>query len=41
VSSNAYSFRDFSRAGILARRNAGRGIALAALRSHFNSHLTV
>jgi NTE family protein len=41
VSKNAYSFRDFSREGILARRDAGRTIALSALRPAFNSQLAV
>jgi NTE family protein len=39
VSDDAYSFRDFSRGGILARRDAGHAIALSALRPHFNSQL--
>lgn len=39
VSDDPNSFRDFSREGILARRDAGRRIALAALRETFNSQL--
>jgi hypothetical protein len=33
------AFRDFSSAGILGRRDAGRQIALAALRDTFHSQL--
>jgi hypothetical protein len=39
VSDDPNSFRDFSRAGILGRRDAGRQIALAALRDTFHSQL--
>jgi predicted acylesterase/phospholipase RssA len=39
VSDDPNSFRDFSRAGILARRDAGRRIALAALHETFHSQL--
>jgi NTE family protein len=39
VSDDPNSFRDFSREGILARRDAGRRIALAALRETFHSQL--
>jgi NTE family protein len=39
VSDDPNSFRDFSREGILARRDAGRRIALAALRDTFHSEL--
>ena len=39
VADGAYAFCDFSREGILARRDAGCGIALAALRPHFHSQL--
>jgi NTE family protein len=38
---SAYSFRDFLREGILARRDAGHAIALSALRPVFNTQLTV
>jgi NTE family protein len=39
VTGDANSFRDFSREGILARRDAGRRIALSALRETFHSQL--
>jgi NTE family protein len=39
VSDDPNSFRDFSREGILARRDAGRRIALAALAPTFHSQL--
>jgi NTE family protein len=39
VSDDPNSFRDFSREGIVARRDAGRRIALAALRGAFPSQL--
>ena len=39
VTDDANSFRDFSREGILARRDAGRRIALSALRETFHSQL--
>lgn len=39
VSDDPNSFRDFSREGILARRDAGRRIALAALEPTFHSQL--
>ena len=39
VSDDPNSFRDFSRDGIVARRDAGRRIALAALRTTFPSQL--
>jgi NTE family protein len=39
VSDDPNSFRDFSREGILARRDAGRRIALAALEPAFHSQL--
>ena len=39
VSDDPNSFRDFSRQGILARRDAGRLFALAALRDTFHSQL--
>ena len=41
VSDDPNSFRDFSREGIVARRDAGRRIALAALRTTFPSQLAV
>ena len=37
VSDDPNSFRDFSRDGIVARRDAGRRIALSALRPAFHS----
>ena len=39
VSDDPNSFRDFSREGIVARRDAGRRIALSALRNTFQSKL--
>jgi NTE family protein len=39
VSDDPNSFRDFSRQGILARRDAGRRIALSALRTAFRSQI--
>jgi len=39
VSDDPNSFRDFSRDGIVARRDAGRRIALSALRPAFHSQL--
>src|SRR5215472_4380443 len=39
VSDDPNSFRDFSREGIVARRDAGRRIALSALRTTFQSKL--
>jgi len=39
VTDDPNSFRDFSRDGIVARRDAGRRIALSALRPTFHSQL--
>jgi hypothetical protein len=39
VTDDPNSFRDFSRDGIVARRDAGRRIALSALRPAFHSQL--
>ena len=40
VSDDPNSFRDFSREGIVKRRDAGRQIALSALRESFGNQLT-